>query len=189
MAASSTMIELGTEIPEFSLLDTSTGILFRSESLVGSISIIAFLCNHCPYVKHLQKDLAAFGRDCAARGIKLVAISSNDVESHPEDGPSKMREEAARAGYTFPYLYDESQNVAKAFRAACTPEFYLFDRAGKLAYRGRFDDSTPKNGQPVTGRDLRAATDALVRGAPVAADQRPSIGCSIKWKDGNAPAY
>jgi hypothetical protein len=189
MAATSLMLELGTVVPPFFLPDPLTGASFSSDSLSGHIAVVAFLCNHCPYVKHLQRELAAFGTECAEKGVRMVAISSNDVQSHPEDGPAEMAREAKLAGYAFPYLYDEPQGVAKAFRAVCTPEFYLFDASGKLAYRGRFDESTPRNGRPVTGKDLRTAVDALVRGAPVTGEQSPSIGCSIKWKRGNAPDY
>jgi thiol-disulfide isomerase/thioredoxin len=189
MAVSSSMLELGTPLPRFSLPDTVSGRLFDSESLLGSVAVVAFLCNHCPYVKHIQGELAAFGRHAAGLGVKMVAVSSNDPTTHPEDGPEAMAEEARRAGYAFPYLYDEAQDVAKKFRAMCTPEFYVFDRAGTLAYRGRFDGATPRNGVSPTGAELRAAVDALVRGASPSADQKPSIGCSIKWRAGNAPAY
>jgi hypothetical protein len=140
-------------------------------------------------VKHIGAGLAAFGKYCESRGVRVVAISSNDVGSHPEDGPAKMAEEARRLGYGFPYLYDEGQTAAHAFRAACTPEFYAFDTAGKLAYRGRFDDSTPRNGAPVTGKDLRAAVDALLDGREPDHEQSASIGCSIKWKPGHEPDY
>lgn len=189
MAAQSTMLELGTPLPQFALPNTTGPSPFASKSLGGAVSIVAFLCNHCPYVKHLQHELAAFARDYAARGVKLVAISSNDVVSHPEDGPVQMTEEARRAGYDFPYLYDEDQSVAKAFRAACTPEFYVFDPSGRLAYRGRFDATTPKTGGKPSGSELRAAVDAVLAGKAPAADQKASIGCSIKWKQGNAPEY
>ena len=189
MAAYSTMLELGSPLPEFSLKDTAGSATVASSGLLGSISVVAFLCNHCPYVKHIQRQFAAFARDCASQGVKVVAISSNDVETHPEDGPAEMAEEARRAGYAFPYLYDEDQSVAKQFRAACTPEIYVFDPSGRLAYRGRFDESTPKNAARVTGADARAAVDALLAGKAVAPDQKPSIGCSIKWKEGRAPDY
>ncbi|HEX4341425.1 MAG TPA: thioredoxin family protein [Polyangiaceae bacterium] len=187
MAAASNMLELGTPLPEFALPDTTSGVSVAATTLVGNVTVVAILCNHCPYVKHIQRELAAFGRDCAAKGVKLVGISSNDVASYPEDGPEKMAEEARRAGYSFPYLYDADQSAAKLFRAACTPEFYVFDTAGKLAYRGRFDETTPKTGGKATGADARAAVEALLAGKSPAADQKPSIGCSIKWKEGNAP--
>jgi peroxiredoxin len=189
MAASSTMLELGTSLPAFTLPNTSGPSPVSSASLKDGVSVVAILCNHCPYVKHIQRELAAFGRECTARGVKLVGISSNDVATHPEDGPTKMAEEARSAGYDFPYLYDEDQSVAKAFRAACTPEFYVFDRSGRLAYRGRFDETTPRAGGKPTGSDVRAAVEAVLAGKSPSTDQKPSIGCSIKWKDGNAPAY
>jgi peroxiredoxin len=189
MAAFSTMLELGTTLPAFELPDTGGRGPFSSTQLIGSVSVVAFLCNHCPYVKHIQRELAAFARDYAARSVKIVGISSNDVVSHPEDGPAQMAEEARRAGYDFPYLYDERQSVARAFRAACTPEFYVFDTAGKLAYRGRFDETTPKTGGKASGADARGAVEALLGGKRPTTDQKPSIGCSIKWKDGNAPTY
>jgi peroxiredoxin len=189
MAASSTMLELGTNLPSFSLPDTTSGVVISSDSLSGSIGVVAFLCNHCPYVKHIQRGFSGFAREYGGRGVKVLAISPNDVQSHPEDGPEKMAEEARAAGYTFPYLYDESQSVALAFRAACTPEIYVFDRASKLAYRGRFDESTVRNGLPVTGKDARAAVDALIAGERPGPDQKPSIGCSIKWKPGVTPSF
>ncbi|HVU01037.1 MAG TPA: thioredoxin family protein [Polyangiaceae bacterium] len=189
MAASSTMLELGTSLPPFSLPDTVSGRIVESGSLSGAPLIVAFVCNHCPYVKHVQAELVALGRDAAEKGVQMVAISSNDVSSHPEDGPGPMAVEARKAGYPFPYLYDETQDVAKAFRAACTPELYLFDADGRLAYRGRLDDSTPKNGRKVTGKDARAALDAVSRGERPSAEQHPSIGCSIKWKAGNEPGW
>jgi len=189
MAVSSTMLELGTPMPRFALPDTVTGKAVSSDDLAGAVTLVLFLCNHCPYVKHVQREIAALGRLAAEKGVCMVAVSSNDVTTHPEDGPRQMAEEAKRAGYVFPYLYDETQGVAKAFRAACTPEAYLFDAAGRLAYRGRLDDSTPKNGKPVTGRDLRAALQALLAGDRPSEDQHASIGCSIKWRDGHEPEY
>lgn len=188
MAAHSTMLELGTKIPAFTLPNTSGPSPVSSASLADGVGVVAFLCNHCPYVKHIQRELAVFGRDYGARGVKLVGVSSNDVASHPEDGPLRMTEEARLAGYDFPYLYDEDQSVAKSFRAACTPEFYVFDR-GKLVYRGRFDETTPRSGGKPTGADLRAAVDAALAGKAPSTDQKASIGCGIKWKDGNAPDY
>lgn len=189
MAANSTMLTLGTELPKFSLPDTVSGGLVDSSSLHGGVAVVAMLCNHCPYVRHIQKELAAFASDVLSLGVRMVAVSSNDVSTHPEDGPEAMAAEAKGAEYPFPYLYDESQAVAKAFQAACTPELYVFDPAGKLAYRGRFDESTPKNGAPVTGKDVRAAVIALLSGKEPSAEQQPSIGCSIKWKAGNEPEY
>lgn len=183
------MLALGTQLPPFSLEDTVTGARVDSSIFVGSVGIVAFICNHCPYVKHIQRELAEFGRYALERGVKMVAISSNDVTSYPEDRPERMAEEARRAGYPFPYLYDDEQEVAKAFHAACTPELYFFDKAGRLAYRGRFDESTPKNQVPVTGRDARAALDAMLAGRAPDPDQKASIGCSIKWREGNEPEY
>lgn len=184
------MLELGTPLPPFSLPDTNspTPAAVSSTDLAGRVSVVAILCNHCPYVKHIANKLAEFGDECAAKGVPIVAISANDVASFPDDSPERMAEEARRVGYHFPYLYDETQAVALAFHAACTPEFYVFDTDGKLAYRGRFDESTPRSGQ-ATGKDLRAAVDALLACKRPSPDQKPSIGCSIKWKDGNAPEY
>jgi peroxiredoxin len=189
MAASSTMLELGTKLPPFSLPDAATGASVSSSTLAGSVALVMVLCNHCPYVKHLAAELATLTRDVRDLGVKVVGISANDVGSHPEDGPKAMAVEARTNGYTFPYLYDETQEVVKALRAACTPEFYLFDRRGLLAYRGRFDESTPRNGRRPTGHDLRAAIDAVLADKSPSPDQHPSIGCSIKWKPGNAPDY
>jgi peroxiredoxin len=189
MAANSTMLALGTPLPPFSLPDTTTESTVDSSSLAGHVAVVAIVCNHCPYVKHIAKELAAFGRQCTDRGVKIVALSSNDVVSHPDDRPELMAEEARRVGYTFPYLYDESQDVARAFRAACTPEFYVFGRDGKLAYRGRFDESTPGNRVPPSGSEVRAAVDALLSGKAPNPDQKPSIGCSVKWKGGKIPDY
>jgi peroxiredoxin len=189
MAVLSTMLELGTPLPPFSLPDVTTGARVASSDLLGSVAVVAFLCNHCPYVVHLQEGLVRFGEHARDRGAKMVAISPNDVAAYPEDGPAEMAALARRVGFPFPYLYDEDQGVAKAFRAACTPEFYVFDRDGKLAYRGRFDASTPKNAEPVTGAEALAALDALLLGGLPGPDQKPSMGCNIKWKPGNAPDY
>lgn len=189
-ATPSQMLALGTLLPSFSLPDVVTGQTFDSASLKEArASIVAFICNHCPFVIHIREQLAEFGRYCQERGVRLVAVSSNDVEHYAEDAPERMAEEAQQVGYTFPYLYDESQDVAKAFRAACTPEFYLFDGSGRLVYRGQFDDSRPHNGVPVTGADLRAAVEAVLAGESPSSEQRPSVGCNIKWKSGNAPEY
>lgn len=182
MAAASTMLELGTPLPSFSLPDTTSGGTVDSASLAGHVAVVAVLCNHCPYVKHIAKELAAFGRECSEKGVKIVGVSSNDVVTHPDDRPELMTEEARRVGYTFPYLYDESQDVARAFQAACTPEFYVFGRDGTLAYRGRFDGASPGNRIAPSGSDVRAAVDALLSGKTPDPDQKPSIGCSIKWK-------
>jgi peroxiredoxin len=186
-ATPSTMLPLGTVAPGFSLPNIDGRTVALDDVAKGKPFVVMFICNHCPFVKHVRDELARLGREYQPRGVALVAISSNDAQKYPDDGPDKMREEAAAAGYSFPYLYDESQAVAKAYRAACTPDFYVFGPDRRLAYRGQLDDSRPKNGVPVTGRDLRAALDALLAGAPVSQDQRPSIGCNIKWKPGNEP--
>jgi peroxiredoxin len=183
------MLPLGSKLPDFSLPDAVTGKTVSSTELAGKTAVVAFICNHCPYVQHLRKELAEFGRYCRERGVAMVAISSNDAGSYPQDAPGPMAEEAKRFGYVFPYLFDDTQEVAKAFQAACTPEFYAFDASGKLAYRGQFDDSRPGNGAPVTGADLRAAVDALLAGKQPSEKQKASIGCNIKWRRGNAPSY
>jgi peroxiredoxin len=183
------MLPIGTPLPTFALPDVVTGGTVASTALIGRPAVIAFICNHCPYVKHIRAQLAAFGRDCEQRGVSMVAVSSNDAEAYPQDGPAPMAEEAREFGYAFPYLFDEQQTVARQFRAACTPDFFLFDAKGKLVYRGQFDDSRPGNGKPVTGQDLRAAVDATLAGLPVVAEQRPSIGCNIKWRRGAEPDY
>lgn len=178
----STMRELGTPIPSFNLPDTVSGKLVSSDSLLGRPSVVIFICNHCPYVKHIRDGLAAFGRFCQERGAAMVAVSSNDAVAYPDDSPEAMAVEARQAGYVFPYLFDESQAVARAFDAACTPDLYIYDAQGKLAYRGQFDDSRPKTDTPVTGKDARAAIEALLAGAIPSPEQQPSIGCNIKWK-------
>jgi len=185
----STMLPLGTSAPDFKLPDTTGKIVSLADFAGKPALLVLFICNHCPFVKHLRAALAQLARDYQSRGVAIVGISSNDVANYPDDSPAKMVEEAKAAGYTFPYLYDESQAVAKAYRAACTPDIYLFDKDRKLAYRGQFDDSRPGNGISVTGKDLRAALDALLAGKPAPADQRPSLGCNIKWKPGNEPDY
>jgi peroxiredoxin len=182
MAVPSNMLPLGTPLPSFRLTDTVSGRLVASDELKGRPSVVAFICNHCPYVKHIRTSLAEFGNYCKARNVALLAISSNDPAAYPDDAPEKMSAEAKSQGYAFPYLFDESQSVARAFDAACTPEFYVFDAHGKLAYRGQFDEARPKNNVPVTGADVRAAVDAVLAGRAPNADQKPSIGCSIKWK-------
>jgi len=182
MAVPSNMRELGTPMPSFNLPDTVSGNLVASTSLAGKPAVVMFICNHCPYVKHIRVGLAEFGRYCRERGVGMVAISSNDVVAYPDDGPEPMALEARQSGYVFPYLFDESQEVARAFDAACTPDLYIYDAQGRLAYRGQFDDSRPKNTSPVTGADARAAIDALLAGQAPSADQKPSIGCNIKWK-------
>ena len=183
----STMLALGTEAPPFSLPDTDGKMVSLADFKARPALLVMFICNHCPYVKHVRHELARLGRDDQAKGVAVVAISSNDAAAFPDDSPEKMREEKQQAGYTFPYLYDESQDVARAFRAACTPDFYLFDAGRRLVYRGQMDGSRPGNDVPVTGADLRAAIDALLAGKAVNADQKPSMGCNIKWRPGAAP--
>ncbi|MCC6522987.1 MAG: thioredoxin family protein [Polyangiaceae bacterium] len=189
-ATPSTMLPLGTPLPSFVLPDAVSGRLVRSEELLGApAAIVAFICNHCPYVKHIRAGIAELGRFAAARGVAMVAVCSNDAKAYPVDAPPLMAEEARDAGYVFPYLHDATQDVAKAFRAACTPEFYVFDRDGKLAYRGQLDGARPRNTEPVTGADVRAAVEALLAGRTPSAEQTPSIGCNIKWRPGEAPDY
>lgn len=193
-AVPSTMLPLGTPAPGFSLPDAVTGRTFTLDSFREARALVVmFICNHCPFVKHVRQEIARVARDYAPRGVAFVGINSNDVEKYPDDAPPKMKQEALEAGYAFPYLFDESQAVAKAYRAACTPDFYVFDGQRRLVYRGQLDDSRPpgRSTTPVavTGKDLRAALDAVLAGRPVPADQKPSIGCSIKWKPGNEPDY
>ena len=183
------MLPLGTRAPEFQLPDTNGKTVSLADLKNARALLVIFMCNHCPFVKHIRAGLAQLARDYQPRGLAMVGISSNDVANYPADSPAKMAEEARAAGYVFPYLYDESQEVAKAYRAACTPDIYLFDKDKRLVYRGQFDDSRPGNSIPVTGKDLRAAIDAVLAGKPVPANQKPSIGCNIKWKRGNEPEY
>ena len=179
----STMLSLGTVAPDFALADTVTGKTVRRDGFSGKKGLLViFICAHCPYVKHIEKGLGALGRDYAAQPIAIVAISSNDATTHPADSPAGLREQAEICGFVFPYLHDESQAVAHAYKAACTPDFFLFDAGLRLVYRGQFDSSRPGNGVPVTGQDLRAAIDLVLAGKPVPTAQRPSIGCNIKWK-------
>ncbi|HZT23689.1 MAG TPA: thioredoxin family protein [Verrucomicrobiae bacterium] len=185
----STMLPLGTAAPDFKLPDTNGKIVSLADFQDRAALLVMFICNHCPYVKHIRAGLAQLARDYLPRGVGIVGINSNDAASYPEDSPARMKEEVQAAGYIFPYLYDESQAVAKAYRAACTPDIYLFDKNRKLVYRGQFDDSRPGNGIPVTGKDVRAALEAVLAGRPVPPDQKPSIGCNIKWKAGNEPDY
>lgn len=182
MAMPSSMLELGTIAPRFRLPDTEGNLVSSDDFAAAPALLVMFICNHCPYVKHVRGELAALGRDYQGRGVGIVAISSNDVTQFPADSPEHMRAERASAGYTFPYLYDETQEIARAYHAACTPDFFLFDAGRRLVYRGQLDDSRPANGQPVTGADLRTALDAVLARQPVSAEQKPSIGCSIKWK-------
>lgn len=179
----STMLPLGTKAFPFILPDTVTGKMMSLDELKSErATVIMFICNHCPYVQHVQTELVRLANDYQPRGVSFIAISSNDVESFPEDAPEKMKEVAERLGYPFPYLYDETQEVAKAYQAACTPDFYVFDKNLKLVYRGQLDDSRPGNPIPVTGKDLRAALDSILNGQPVDPNQKPNLGCSIKWK-------
>lgn len=190
VAVPSTMLPLGTRLPEFSLPNAVDGRVVSSADFDGRPALLVmFLCNHCPYVQHVKAEIGRIAKEYAPRGVGIVAISSNDIAAFPEDAPEKMKELAQREGWAFPYLFDETQDVAQAFRAACTPEFYLFDRDRKLVYRGQLDDSRPKNNLPVTGRDLRAALDAVLAGRPVSPNQVPSVGCNIKWKPGREPDY
>ena len=179
----SVMLALGTSAPEFSLPDVVSGKTVESQSAAGPKgSLVMFICRHCPFVKHLEKGLAQLGRDYDGKGIGIVAISSNDAVNYPEDAPESLAEQAHEVGFAFPYLYDETQEVARAYDAACTPDFFLFDQDQKLVYRGQFDDSRPGGGLPVTGKDLRNAMDALLAGTPIHPIQKPSLGCNIKWK-------
>jgi len=183
------MLELGTKAPDFALPDPS-GKVFGLADFDGKPALlVAFICNHCPYVKHIVDGFAAFAREYGEKGLAVVAISANDAGAYPEDAPPAMANEAQAHGFTFPYLYDESQQVALAYQAICTPDFFLFDADRRLAYRGQFDDSRPKGDAPVTGASLRGAVDALLAGRPVPAEQVPSVGCSIKWRPGNAPEW
>lgn len=178
----SDMLPLGSALPDFVLPDVTSGKSVNESWLADRVSVVAFICNHCPFVVHLKEGLAAFGAECASLGVRMIAVSSNDVASHPMDGPLEMARDARRFDYQFPYLYDETQDVARSFGAVCTPDFFVYDRFGKLAYRGQFDASRPNNGLPVTGEDLRAATLALLAGGQPSARQSPSIGCNIKWR-------
>jgi len=185
----STMLALGTEAPGFRLPDTD-GRTVALEDFAGRKGLLVmFICKHCPYVKHVRAELARLGGECEAKGLGVVAIASNDVGQYPEDGPAGMKEEKESAGYSFPYLFDETQEVARGYRAACTPDLFLFDARMRLVYRGQLDDSRPGNGVPVTGRDLRAAVDAMLEGRPVNPRQKASAGCNIKWKPGHEPDY
>jgi peroxiredoxin len=185
----STMLELGTKAPDFKLPDASGKIVALEDFKNAPALVVAFICNHCPYVKHIRGGLAQFGRDMEARGVAVVCINSNDATTYPADSPAKMADEVRGAGYVFPYLYDESQAVAKAYRAACTPDFYVFDRERRLVYRGQFDASRPGNGVAVSGADLRAAVDATLKNEAVPDKQMPSMGCNIKWRSGSEPDY
>jgi peroxiredoxin len=179
----STMLELGTIAPDFALTNVVTGAIVRRDEFCGKKALLVlFLCTHCPYVKHIEKGLAALGNDYAGKPIGIVAISSNDVTTHPADSPPGLKQQAETYGFVFPYLYDESQAIAHAYKAACTPDIYLFDAEFRLVYRGQFDQSRPGSDVPVTGKDLRIAIELVLRDQPVPTDQQPSIGCNIKWK-------
>nr|VFJ44442.1 MAG: Peroxiredoxin [Candidatus Kentron sp. FM]VFJ61337.1 MAG: Peroxiredoxin [Candidatus Kentron sp. FM]VFK08953.1 MAG: Peroxiredoxin [Candidatus Kentron sp. FM] len=185
----SIMLKLGTAAPDFSLPDTNGNSVSRKDFQGAPGLLVVFMCNHCPDVGHIREALAAFAEEYMPKGLAMVGINANDVDDYPDDSPKKMAEEVAKFGYTFPYLFDETQKIAKAYRAACTPDFFLFDKKRKLVYRGQFDDSRPKNNLPVTGRDLRQAVDALLSGRAIDPDQKASVGCNIKWKLGNEPDY
>src|SRR5262245_30751243 len=185
----STMLPLGTQAPDFRLPDFAGQTHALVDFEHSRALLVAFICGHCPFVRHIRGEFARYAREYQPRGLAVVAINSNDLATYPQDGPAGMRAESAEVGYGFPYLLDETQAVARAYRAACTPDFFLFDSNRRLAYRGQFDESRPGNGVPVTGADLRAATDQVLAGRAVVAPQKPSIGCNIKWKPGNAPDY
>jgi peroxiredoxin len=190
MAMASLMLPLGTTAPPFHLRDVVSGQRYSLDSFTGKVALLVmFICRHCPYVVHVQHELANLGRDYEGTGLGLIAISSNDPEQYPDDAPERLKEMAERLGFTFPFCFDDTQAVAKAYRAACTPDFYLFDRDRRLVYRGQLDDSRPGSTTPVTGHDLRTAIDASLAGKPVDGRQKASIGCSVKWKPGNEPAY
>jgi peroxiredoxin len=188
VAIESTMLELGTSAPAFALPDTY-GRTISSADFRGQPLLVMFISNHCPYVKHLKSALAELGRDYAETDLAIVAINANDPDRYPQDAPAEMRREHEEYGYPFPYLFDHTQDVARAYRAACTPDFFLFDREELLVYRGQFDDSRPGNARPVTGADLRGAIDAILTGQAVSEEQTPSIGCGIKWRPGNEPSF
>lgn len=184
----STMIPLGTKAPDFSLPDVVSGRMISPADFAQKKALLVmFICRHCPYVEHVQSELAVLGRDYAKKDIGIVAVSSNDAESYPEDRPERLKEMAGELGFTFPYCYDESQSVARDYSAACTPDFFLFGRERKLVYRGQLDESRPGNGKPVTGRDLRSAMEAVLADRTPSSDQKPSMGCSIKWIPGSEP--
>ena len=189
MAVYSTMLELGTAAPDFSLPDTTGKSVSLADYQQAPATLVVFMCNHCPYVKHIANQFAEFAREYQAKGAAVIGINANDVSTHPDDSPAKMAEEAKKIGYTFPYLYDENQEVAKSYRAACTPDFFLFDKDHRLAYRGQFDGSRPGNNVAITGQDLRMALNAVLQEQPVPTEQKASMGCNIKWKAGNEPDY
>jgi len=185
----STMLELGTALPSFSLPDFNGKVVSDADFKGSKALLVAFICEHCPFVRHVRSEFARFAKEYEAKGLKVVAIMSNSIEEFPQDGPEGMKKEAQEAGYVFPYLFDKDQNVAKLFKAACTPDLFLFDSNRRLVYRGQFDGSRPKNNVAVNGADLRAAADAVLAGTAPSETQRPSMGCNIKWYPGNEPAY
>lgn len=186
----STMLELGTTAPAFSLTDVVSGSAVTLETFADSTALLAmFICVHCPFVKHVEQELAKIGKDYADKGLGIVAISSNSIDTHPQDAPEHMKAQAQNQGFVFPYCFDETQAVAKSYTAACTPDFFLFDADFKLVYRGQLDDSRPSNGKPVTGQDLRAAIEQVLAGQALANLQVPSVGCNIKWASGQEPVY
>jgi len=190
MAIASVMLPLGTVAPPFALRDVVSGQICSLDSFAGKTALLVmFICRHCPYVVHVEQEIAKIGRDYRDSNLGIVAISSNDASRYPDDTPPRLKEMAMRLGFAFPFCVDETQDVAKAYRAACTPDFYLFDQDRQLVYRGQLDESRPGNNKPVTGRDLRAAIDAVLEGKPVDRNQKSSVGCSIKWKPGNEPSY
>jgi peroxiredoxin len=183
------MLDLGTPLPSFSLPDFNGKVVSDADFKDSKALLVAFICEHCPFVRHVRSEFARFAKEYEAKGLNVVAIMSNSIEEFPQDGPEGMKKEAQEAGYVFPYLFDKDQKVAKAFKAACTPDLFLFDGNRRLVYRGQFDGSRPKNNVPVTGADLRAAADAVLAGQKPSEQQRPSMGCNIKWYPGNEPAY
>lgn len=185
----STMLALGTLAPDFNLLEPLTGQRVNRDDFKGQPLLVMFICNHCPYVIHIRSQLALLTSEFQALGVGVVGINANDAEHYPDDSPENMKLEIERAGYTFPYLYDETQSVAKAYQAACTPDFFLFDAEHRLVYRGQFDNARPRNEEPVTGADLRQALIAVVQHQSIAEEQKASLGCNIKWKAGNEPDY
>lgn len=184
------MLPLGTKAPGFSLPDVVSGKTVSLETFAGKKALmVMFICRHCPFVQHVKQELARIGKDYTNKDVGIIAISSNDADAYPEDSPESLKEMAAELGFSFPFCYDKSQEMAKTYTAACTPDFFLFDAGRRLVYRGQLDDSRPGNREPVTGRDIRAAIESVLAGEPVTAGQKPSIGCNIKWKPGNQPAY
>jgi peroxiredoxin len=189
VAMESTMLDLGTAAPDFKLPDTERKMVSLNDFKDAKALLVVFMCNHCPFVKHVLDGLVGLVKEYQKKGVAVVGINSNDIENYPQDSPENMALVAKEKDFTFPYLYDETQKVAKAYKAACTPDFFLFDKNRKLVYRGQMDDSRPGNNLPVTGTDLRTAMDAVLAGKTIPRKQKPSMGCSIKWKSGNAPDY